>query len=167
MLKREKLYCQVAEVQLPSPLAQFVAAHCILYTSFCAGSVAMMACHFLLGFAFVLGSMAQGPDEGYSRDQLQPLTKFRSNDYSIRCTFESACSTYLMYRQQHRRTLEGLLELLVFAFGDQCWDSNQHFAHDHCMSTSYSGSIACGCWYVSDMFEMSIVLYVASIGGTK
>ena len=98
----------------------------------------MMAYHFLLGFAFVLGSMAQGPDEGYSRDQLQPLTKFRSNDCSIRCTFESACSTYLMYRQQHRRTLEGLLELFVFAFGDQCWVSNQHFAHDHCMSTSYS-----------------------------
>ena len=47
----------------------------------------MMACHFLLGFVLVLGSMAQGPDEGYSRDQLQPLTKFRSHDCSIRCSF--------------------------------------------------------------------------------
>jgi len=53
----------------------------------------MMAYHFLLGFAFVLGSMAQGPDEGYSRDQLQPLTKFR---------------------QQHRRTLDGRLCAAAF-----------------------------------------------------
>jgi len=106
-----------------------------------------MACHFLLGFALVLGSMAQGPDEGYSRDQLQPLTKFRSKDFSIICIFELACPTYLMYRQQHRRTLECLLALFVFAFGDQIRASNEQFAHGHCMSTSYSGSMACGCCY--------------------
>ena len=72
----------VAHLRVPSPLLSALAAFCLLHTSFSARSVTLMGCHFLLGFAFVLGSMAQGPDEGYSRDQLQPLTKFRSHDCS-------------------------------------------------------------------------------------
>jgi hypothetical protein len=31
----------------------------------------------LCSFILVLGVMTQAPDEGYSREQLQPLTKFR------------------------------------------------------------------------------------------
>ena len=41
----------------------------------------------------VVGLMAQGPDEGYSREQLQPLTNFR---------------------QQHRRTIDGRLCAAAF-----------------------------------------------------
>merc|ERR1712093_199653 len=41
----------------------------------------------------VLGATAQAPDEGYSREQLQPLTKFR---------------------QQHRRTIDGRLCAAAF-----------------------------------------------------
>merc|ERR1712093_952785 len=41
----------------------------------------------------VLGATAQAPDEGYSREQLQPLTQFR---------------------QQHRRTVDGRLCAAAF-----------------------------------------------------
>ena len=41
----------------------------------------------------VVGIMAQKPDEGYSREQLQPLTNFR---------------------QQHRRTIDGRLCAAAF-----------------------------------------------------
>lgn len=44
--------------------------------------------HLLVGFILVVGLLAQSPDEGYSREQLLPLTKFR---------------------QQHRRTIDGRL----------------------------------------------------------
>ena len=37
-------------------------------------------------FILIVGLVAQAPDEGYSREQLLPLTKFR---------------------QQHRRTIDG------------------------------------------------------------
>ena len=53
------------------------------------------------------------------------------------------------------------LRTICVCFGDQCGDSNQHFAHDHCMSSSHSGSIAGGCCYVSDMFEIFISFHVA------
>jgi len=41
----------------------------------------------------IVGLMAQGPEEGYSREQLQPLTNFR---------------------QQHRRTIDGRLCAAAF-----------------------------------------------------
>ena len=39
-----------------------------------------------VAFILIVGLVAQAPDEGYSREQLLPLTKFR---------------------QQHRRTIDG------------------------------------------------------------
>lgn len=49
---------------------------------------------FLILFMIcIVGLMAQGPDEGYSREQLQPLTNFR---------------------QQHRRTIDGRLCAAAF-----------------------------------------------------
>merc|ERR1711935_888926 len=47
----------------------------------------------LWGCLWVWGALAQSPDEGYSREQLQPLTKFR---------------------QQHRRTIDGRLCAAAF-----------------------------------------------------
>ena len=47
-----------------------------------------------IAFILIVGLVAQAPDEGYSREQLLPLTKFR---------------------QQHRRTIDGRLYLVSFA----------------------------------------------------
>ena len=43
-----------------------------------------------VAFILIVGLVAQAPDEGYSREQLLPLTKFR---------------------QQHRRTIDGRFPL--------------------------------------------------------
>merc|ERR1719482_829233 len=49
--------------------------------------------HLSVGFILVVGLAAQSPGDGYSREQLLPLTK---------------------YRQQHRRTIDGRLCAAAF-----------------------------------------------------
>ena len=52
-----------------------------------------------IAFILIVGLVAQAPDEGYSREQLLPLTKFR---------------------QQHRRTIDGRFHLVSFAREQFC-----------------------------------------------
>merc|ERR1712054_460194 len=57
--------------------------------------------HFLIGACMLTsGTLAQDPEEGYSREQLQPLTQFR---------------------QQHRRTIDGRLCAAAFVQNRQAY----------------------------------------------
>jgi hypothetical protein len=56
-------------------------------------------------FVLVLGAYAEAPEGGYSREQLQPLTKFRSaNAFQSSCGEPPCIVAFVFHRQQHRRT---------------------------------------------------------------
>lgn len=64
--------CTAAVVKLPCDYKNYEVAEQLAMTL----TRAFVLCTLIL----VLGATAQAPDEGYSREQLQPLTKFRHNN---------------------------------------------------------------------------------------
>ena len=65
-------------------------------------------CAFL---GMLVGAFAQGPEDGYSREQLQPLTNFRLCDFAV--FLEKRSHSRDFPRQQHRRTIAPTLSFSV------------------------------------------------------
>ena len=65
-------------------------------------------CAFL---GMLVGAFAQGPEDGYSREQLQPLTNFRLCDFAA--FLEKRSHSHDFPRQQHRRTIAPTLRFSI------------------------------------------------------
>ena len=65
-------------------------------------------CAFL---GMLVGAFAQGPEDGYSREQLQPLTNFRLCDFAA--FLEKRSHSHDFPRQQHRRTIAPTLSFSI------------------------------------------------------